>query len=169
MKKICIIILLALPARLLAQDFEVITSRDSVTIRAMNITVDPFQFGENPLNYLQQFKPKQTYETYQNRHVDGKIDTAFTLTINDDTFAVVKWNEDETGLFSANVNSNKFRTNHGLHVGMAKKEVIEKLKAYEIKSIPKYLIMENLDVYELLTFTFIGDNLINIQFQGYYD
>jgi hypothetical protein len=170
MKAIYIILLLILPTpNLLSQDFELTDSGDTVTIRAMNITVDPFLFGEDPLNYLQQFKPKQTYETYENRHVDGKIDTAFTLNINGDTFEILKWSEDETGLFAASVNSNKFKTSHGFQTGMTKKEVIEKLKAYGIKSIPKYLILENLDVYELLIFTFAGDKLANIQFQGYFD
>lgn len=169
MKRITAIILLIIPATLHAQDSEVITSRDTVTIRAMNITVDPFQFGENPLDHLQQFKPKQTYETYPNSHVEGKIDTAFTLKINDDTFAVVKWGEDETGLLAASVNSKKFKTSHGFQTGMTKKEVIAKLKAYGIKAIPRYLILENLDVYELLIFTFTGDRLTNIRFQGYLD
>ena len=110
-----------------------------------------------------------TYEAYENNHVEGKIDTTFTLTIGSDNFKVTKWDKDETGLLNADVKTNKFKTRHGLQIGMRKNEVIRKLDKYGIKSINGYLILENLEVYELLIFRFTGDKLTNIEFQGYYD
>jgi hypothetical protein len=130
MKGFCIILLLTITTRLLSQDFEVTTKGDTLTIRAINITSDPFQFGDNPLSYLQKFNPRKTFETFENNHVENKIDTTFTLTIEKDNFKVTKWDKDQTGLLSADLTTNKFKTKHGLQIGMKKNEVIEKLSGY---------------------------------------
>ena len=52
MKGYCIILLL-IATRLFSQDFEVVTKGDTMTVRAINITSDPFQFGDNPLSFLE--------------------------------------------------------------------------------------------------------------------
>jgi hypothetical protein len=162
MRKFYIILLLTITTRLLSQDFKVATKGDTLTIRAINITTDPFQFGDNPLSYLEKFDPRRTFET-------NKIDTTFTLTIGKDNFKVTKWDKDQTGLLSADLTTNKFKTKHGLQIGMKKNEVIEKLRVYKLKSIPGLLILEDGEVYELLILKFTADRLTKITFQGYYD
>jgi hypothetical protein len=169
MKTFCIILLLTITARLLSQDFEVATKGDTLTIRAINITNDPFQFGDNPLSYLQKFKPGTTFETFENNHVENKIDTTFTLTIGKDNFKVTKWDKDQTGLLSADLTTNKFKTKHGLQIGMKKNELIEKLSKYKLKSVPAQLILEDMEIGEQLILKFTADRLAKITFQGYYD
>jgi hypothetical protein len=169
MRKFYIILLLTITTRLLSQDFKVATKGDTLTIRAINITTDPFQFGDNPLSYLEKFDPRRTFETVENNHVENKIDTTFTLTIGKDNFKVTKWDKDQTGLLSADLTTNKFKTKHGLQIGMKKNEVIEKLRVYKLKSIPGLLILEDGEVYELLILKFTADRLTKITFQGYYD
>ncbi len=124
MKGFGIILLLTTTTRLLSQDFELKTTGDTLTLRATNITSDPFHFGDDPLSYLQRFNPKRTYETYENNHVENKIDTVFSLTVGKDNFKITKWDKDENGLLGAEVTTSKFKTKHGLQVGMKKNEVI---------------------------------------------
>ena len=169
MRGFCILILLTIATRLLSQDFELVTTGDTVTIRATNITNDPFRFGNNPLGYLQKFKPKSTYETYENNHVEGKIDTTFTLTIGKDNFKVTKWDNEENGLLNAYVTTNKFKTRLGVQIGMRKNEVVEKFSKYGLKTVHGDLVLENMEVYELLVFRFTEDKLTKIEFHGYYD
>jgi hypothetical protein len=169
MKGLFIIILLTASTRLLSQDFELTTSGDTVTIRALNITSDPFQFGSSPLRYLQKFNPDTSFETYKNTHDENNIDTVFTLTIGKDHFNITKWDKDQNGLLSAEVSTNKFKTKHGLLIGMKKSEVIGKLNKYKLKSISGHLILEDMEVYEQLVLTFTADILTRITFLGYYD
>lgn len=169
MKGFCIILLLTITTRLLSQDFELTTKGDTLTIRALNITNDPFQFGDNPLNYLQKFNPKTTYKTYNNIHAENRIDTTFTLTIGKDTFEIIKWHKDQNWLFGANLTTNKFRTKYGLQIGMKKNDIIQQLSKYKLKSIPGHLILEEIEVYQLIIFEFTADRLTNIDFLGYSD
>jgi len=169
MRGFCIILLLTIATRLLSQDFEVASKGDTLTIREINITSNPFQFGDNPLSYLQKFNPTKTFRTYKNIHGENRIDTTFTLIIGKDTFEISKWNKDKNWLFGANVTTNKFRTKHGLQIGMKKNEVIHQLTKYKLKSIPRHLILEEIEIYQLIVFEFAGDRLTNITFLGYSD
>jgi len=169
MKGLGTILLLTITTRLLGQDFEVATTGDTLIIRAINITSDPFQFGDNPLSYLQKFNPKKTFETVDNIHVENKIDTIFSLTIGNDNFKITKWDEEQNGLLSADLTTNKFKAKHGIQIGLKKNEVIEKLIKYKLKSLPGYLILEDMEIGEQLILKFTGDRLIKITFQGYYD
>jgi hypothetical protein len=169
MKTFCIILLLTITTRLFSQDFEVATKGDTLTIRAINITSDPFQFGDNPLRYLQKFNPRMTFVTFENNHVENKNDTTFTLIIGKDSFKVTKWDKDQTGLLSADLTTNKFKTKHGLQIGMKKNEVIEKLSKYKLTTIPGRLILEDMEIDEQVILKFTADRLVKITFQGYYD
>jgi len=135
-------------SRLQGQDFEVFASGDTLTIRESNLVTDPFGFGDNPLKYLQKGNPIKKFQTYQNRHVENKTDTVFSLTYGKDHFEVMKWDENENGLVTAEVTTANFKTRHGLKVGTKKNEVINKMSKYGLKAIPGYLILENLEVYE---------------------
>ncbi len=169
MKYRILILLFIVTGRVQSQDFDVVLSLDTLTIRETNIATDPFGFGENPLAYLKENKPKVTFLTSQNRHVDNKTDTVFTLTFDKDHFEVMKWDASANGIVAAELTTANFVTRYGLRVGLRKKEVIGKLSKYGIKTIPGYLILENLEVYELITFKFTGDILSKILFQGYID
>lgn len=169
MKNLFLLLLLAAASTLQGQDFEVITSGDTLTIRESNVATDPFGFGNNPLIYLQKGNPEKTFKTYPNRHVENKIDTVFSLAYGKDRFEVMKWDENENGLVTAEVTTGNFKSRQGLKVGMKKNEVINKMSKYGLKIIPGYLILENLEVYELITFKFSGDTLSKITFQGYID
>lgn len=169
MKGFCIILLLTITTRLLSQDFELIIKGDTLAIREINITNDPFHFGDNPLNYLQKFNPTTTFKTYNNIHAENKVDTTFTLTIGKDTFEIIKWHKDQNWLFGANLTTNKFRTKCGLQIGMKKNDVIQHLSRYKLKSIPEHLILEETEVYQLIIFEFSADKLTSINFLGYSD
>lgn len=169
MRGFFIILLLTWTAQLFSQDIEIRTTGDTTIVRATNIASDPFMFGDNPLNSLLKLNPKKVIQTFNNRHVDNKVDTAFTLTIGNDRFEIYKWSEAENGLLNANVTTNKFKTKHGLQIGMKKNEVIERLNKFGLKSIPGQLILEDMEIYELLTLKFTGDRLTRIEFQGYID
>jgi len=169
MRGLVFILFLTWTTRLFGQDIEITTTGDTTIVRATNIANNPFMFGDNPLNYLQKWNPKKVSETFNNRHVDNKVDTVFTLTIGKDSFKIYKWDEAENGLLNADVTTNKFKTKHGLQIGMTKNEVIGKLKKYGLKSIPGQLILEDMEIYELLTLKFTGDRLTRIEFQGYID
>ena len=160
---------MTLTTRLFSQDIEITTNGDTLTVRATNITNDPFQFGDDPLKYLEKLNPKKSIQTFNNRHVDNKVDTAFTLTLGNDNFTVYKWDNEENGLLTADVTTNRFKTKHGLQIGMKKSEVIVKLSNYGLKSIPGQLILEDMIVYELLILKFNADKLTKIEFQGYID
>lgn len=70
---------------------------------------------------------------------------------------------------SATLLTNKFKTRHGIHVGLSKKDVIQILKEFGLKSVPRVLVLEDSEIYELLTFSFKGDILSKIEFEGYVD
>jgi len=169
MRGLFIILFLTVTDRLFGQDIEIMTSGDTTTVRATNIANNPFMFGDNPLSYLQKWNPILTIQTFNNRHVDNKVDTVFILTIGRDSFKIYKWDEVTNGLLNADVTTNKFKTRHGLQIGMKKKEVIEKLKKYGLKSISGQLILEDMELDEMLNLKFTGDRLIRIEFQGYID
>lgn len=169
MKKLLMTILLAVPTGLFGQDFQLAVSGDTLTIRETNITTDPFGFGSNPMGYFKKLGAKRTFQTYKNIHVEDKIDTVFTFIYGQDSFSVMKWDENENGLLSADVTSTKFKTRHGLEIGLKKNEIVKRLAKYGIKRIPGYLILENLEVYELVICRFTDDTLSGIIFQGYID
>ena len=152
MKGYCIILLL-IATRLFSQDFEVVTKGDTMTVRAINITSDPFQFGDNPLSFLEKFNPRITFMTFENNHVENKIDTTFTLAIGKDNFKITKWDKDQ----------------NGLQIGMKKDEVTVKLSKFKLKSIPGQIVLEDMEIDEQLILRFTADRLTRIIFQGYYD
>lgn len=164
-----IILLLTCTSRLFGQEIEIRTTGDSTIVKATDIASSPFLFGGNPLSSLLKLNPNIAIQTFSNRHVDNKIDTAFTLTIGNDIFKIYKWTEAENGLLNATVTTSRFKTKHGLQIGMEKTEVIEKLDKYGLKSITGQLILENIEIYELLILKFTGDRLTRIEFQGYID
>ena len=100
---------------------------DTLTIRAINVTSDPFQFRNNPLSYLQRFNATKTFRTYKNIHAENRIDTTFTLTIGRDSFEIAKVYKDKNWLLRAYLTTNKFKTKHGIQIGMKKNEVIQHL------------------------------------------
>jgi hypothetical protein len=169
MKGLTVILFLTSTTGLLGQDTEIISKGDSVIIRAYNITTDPFMFGDNSLTYLKKMNPRPTTTTFLNRHVDNKVDTVFIFNVGQDKFSVYQWDKDENALIDATLTTDKFKTKHGLQIGLRKKEVINRLSQYGLKSIPGYLILEDAEVYELLILIFKGDSLARITFQGYVD
>lgn len=52
---------------------------------------------------------------------------------------------------------------------MTKTQIKNILKSYSIKTIPKYLILENTEIIEYLKLEFNKDILKRIEFQGYFD
>ncbi len=169
MKGFSIILFVIIATKLLGQDFQLAIQGDTLTIRVENITSDPFQFGTNPLSYLQKFNPAKTFRIYKNIHAENRIDTIFTLTVGKNTFEIMKIFKDQNWLFYANVTTNKFRTKHGLEVGMEKNDVIKQLEMYKLKSIPGYLIFEETEVFQSIVFEFTGKRLTKITFLGYSD
>lgn len=152
-----------------AQTFEITQFTDSLIIRDANITANPFSFGEDPLAYLKKFKPKTEKELFENNHVAGKIDTIHHFTIGQDKFSIFQVSNENTWLLTSKVITSKFKTHQGIHVGNTKTEVIQLLKAYNLKTIPDGLVLENSEYYEYFLIRFKKEKVYSIEFSGYYD
>lgn len=98
MRRLGIILFLTVTTILYGQDTEIINKGDTTTIRSLNITIDPFLFGDNPLGFLKMLDSRVSKQTFENRHVDNKIDTVFTFTIGTDMFSVYQWDKNENAL-----------------------------------------------------------------------
>ena len=87
MRGLLFILILVNSSRLFGQDFEILTSGDSVTIQASNIATNySFDFGKSPLSFLTKFNPKVKTQTIENMHVENKVDTIYNLSIGADKF-----------------------------------------------------------------------------------
>ena len=165
-----IVLILISATRLLCQDVEIIASKDSLTIKSPNIATHlSFDFGKSPLNHLMKLNPKISIQTIENYHVENKVDTIFTLSIGKDKFVIYKVDEEINILLDAEIITTKFKTKQGIRVGMKKQDVLKFFTSYGVKSIPNFLILENLEYPEFVTFQFNKDTLIRIVFDGYID
>lgn len=141
--------------------------KDTLTIVDSEFTIDPFDFGENPLKRLTSIESSSTnYQTYKNRHVDNQIDTSFQVIINVDTFEVYK-TASENWVTAADITSDRFPTRQGIRIGMTKSEVKEQLKS--AKNFPDLVRLQNLEVLEWIDLKFENDRLEKIEFKGYMD
>lgn len=173
MKRLFQIIFILGTIKSFGQTKEVILKGDSLFVRDENIATNPFNFSRDPLTYINTkikfAKPIIKVGTVANRHVDNDVDTAYTITFGQDSFNLYKWDKDENALLSSQVKTDKFATRHGIKVGMTKTQIKNILKSYSIKTIPKYLILENTEIIEYLKLEFNKDILKRIEFQGYFD
>lgn len=157
----------------LGQTKEVILRGDTLFVRDENVATNPFDFGRDPLTYINTkikfAKPIIKIGIVANRHVDNDVDTTYIITFGQDSFNLYKWDKDENALLSSQVKTDKFATRHGIKVGMTKNQIKNILKSYSIKTIPKYLILENTKIIEYQNLEFNKDILKRIEFQGYFD
>ena len=155
------------------QDKEVVLKGDSLFVRDENIATNPFAFGRDPLTHLKTkinfSKPTIVVSTVANRHVDNDVDTTYAITCGHDSFNLYKWDKDENALLTSQVTTDRFATRHGIKVGMTKNQIKNTLKSYDIRTIPKYLILESTEIIEYLIMEFHNDILKRIEFQGYFD
>jgi hypothetical protein len=155
------------------QDKEVVLKGDSLFVRDENIATNPFAFGRDPLTHLKTkikfSKPTIVVATVANRHVDNDVDTTYAITFGRDSFNLYKWDKDENALLSSYVTTDRFTTRHGIKIGMTKIQIKNLLKNYDIRTIPKYLILENTEIIEYMILEFNSDILKRIEFQGYFD
>jgi hypothetical protein len=155
------------------QENEVIVKGDSLIVRDESIATNPFNFGRDPLEHLKSKMklPKPTIEihTVANRHVDNDVDTIYSLKFGQDSFEVYKWDKEDIGLMYSEIKTDRFATKHGIRIGMTKSQVKSILKDYDVRIIPKYLILENTEIIEYLKLEFSKDTLKRIEFQGYFD
>lgn len=141
--------------------------KDSLEIMDPNLTIDPFSFGENPLDSLTSFdEVNMDFKTFNNRHVEGQIDTLFQIVLSSDTFKVYK-NASKNWLVAANIHSEQFSTNQGIHIGMTKTEMRKQLNSNE--NFPDFVRIHNLEVLEWIDFAFQDEKLIKMDFKGYMD
>lgn len=163
------VLLMLITTTAVAQDFKISTFQDSTVIKDVDLAIDPFQFGENPLAQLRKFKSTISKEPVKNIHVENKVDTVYRFKIRKDNFAVYKVDETKNFLITASVRSKKFKTGQGIRTGM-KKEQIEKILArYNLKNIPGCLVLENAEVYQVVILRFKKKKLMKIEFEGYFD
>ncbi|MBD8491137.1 hypothetical protein IFO69_20450 [Echinicola sp. CAU 1574] len=141
--------------------------KDTLIIVDSEFTIDPFDFGENPLKRLTSIESSSTnYQTYKNPHVDNQIDTSFQVTINVDTFEVYK-TASENWVTAADINSDRFPTRQGIRIGMTKSEIKEQLKSAD--NFPDFIRLQNLEVLEWIDLKFVNNRLEKIEFKGYMD
>jgi hypothetical protein len=107
--------------------------------------------------------------TVANRHAGNDVDTTYSVTFGQDSFNLYKWDNEENALLSSQVRTDRFATRHGIKVGMTKTQVKNILDSYSIKTIPKYLILENTEIIEYVKLEFNKDILKRIEFRGYID
>jgi hypothetical protein len=173
MKRLFQIILILGTIKSFGQDKEVILKGDSLFVRDENIATDPFNFGLDPLTHLHTkikfAKPTIEIGTVANRHVDNDVDTTYAIVFGPDSFNLYKWDKEENALLSSQINTDRFTTRQGIKVGMTKTQIKNILKSYDIRTIPKYLILENTEIIEYLRLEFNKDILKRIEFQGYFD
>lgn len=98
MRALGLILLLTTTTRLYCQDAEIISKGDTAIIISFSITIDPFLFGDNSLEFLKMLDARVSKQTFQNRHVDNKIDTVFTFTIGKDKFSEYQWGKNENAI-----------------------------------------------------------------------
>lgn len=118
MKRLFQIIFILGTIKSFGQTKEVILKGDSLFVRDENIATNPFNFGRDPLTYINTkikfAKPIIKVGTVANRHVDNDVDTAYTITFGQDSFNLYKWDKDENALLSSQVKTDKFATRHEL-------------------------------------------------------
>lgn len=152
------------------QDYYIEVKSDTLIIKQTKITTyDPFQFGSNPKSTLEKLKFEKTFRTYENVHVENKIDTLFTFQRGGDLFEVFKSNAEENWLVGAIITTRNFSTSKKLQIGVSKADVVSRLSDYKINNIPTYLILEDLEIPERLIFTFSNQRITKIEYIGYYD
>lgn len=173
MKRLFHIIFILGTIKSFGQTKEVILKGDSLFVRDENIATNPFNFGRDPLTHLKTqikfAKPTTEIGTRANRHVDNDVDTTYAMKFGQDSFNLYKWDKEENALLSSNLMTDRFTTRHGIKVGMTKTQIKNILKSYDIRIIPKYLILENIEITEYLKLEFKKDILKRIEFQGYFD
>jgi hypothetical protein len=157
---------------LFGQSYNITLHGDSLTIADELLANNPFNFGVDPLSYLTTKipGPPPDIEISQtsNLHVVDKIDSSFSIKFGSDEFYVYQLRHRKNILTSAVVNSDRFTTSHGIRTGMTKAEIIKILSMYPLETIPKYLILSNLDT-ESLRLIFENEALTKIEFHGYID
>lgn len=142
-------------------------TKDTLTITGPEFTIDPFDFGENPMKLLTSIEgSSMNYQTYINRHAEDQIDTSFQVVIDVDTFEIYK-TASENWVVAAYMNSDRFPTKQGIRIGMTKSEVKEQLKS--TNSFPDLVRLEYSGVPEWIDLKFKNDKLDKIEFEGYRD
>jgi hypothetical protein len=173
MKRLFQIIFILATISSFGQEIEVALMGDSLFVRDENIATNPYDFGRDTLRYLSseiQFsKPTIEINIVANRHVDNDIDTTYAVTFGRDLFNLYKWDKEENALLSSEVRTDRFVTRHGIKVGMTKAQIKNLLKDYDIQTVPKYLILENIEIVEYLKLEFDKDILVSVEFQAYFD
>lgn len=140
-----------------------VLAKDTLKIVDSAFTVDPFDFGENPLRRLTSIKSSSTkYQIYKNRHVLNRVDTFFQVRIDADTFEVYQ-TASKNWLTAADINSDRFSIEQGIRIGMTKSEVKEKLKTAE--NLPNLVRIQSLEVLEWIDLEFKEDRLAKIKFK----
>jgi len=121
------------------------------------------------MDYLtSRIDPVISAETFFNRHVDGQIDTLFTLRFAKDYFKIYK-TASENFLQEACIQSETFKTKDGFHVGMTKSEFKRLIPSYELSKIPDYIRLQSFEVLEWIDVVFIQGRIQTIKFSGYVD
>ena len=139
--------------------------KDTLTIVNSDLTNDPFDLGDSPLNTLTSVKNAiTTYETYENRHIKNQIDTIFRITIQKDTFTVYKAKSD-SWLMKASIFSTNFPISHGINVGMTNSEVQHHLNRAE--TLPGVVRLKNAVVSEWIDLKFRNSKVFSIDFKGF--
>jgi hypothetical protein len=155
-----------------AQGYEIVLHGDSLTIVDERLVNNPFNFGADPLTYLTTkipgSPPDIEISLISNLFYVDKIDSSFSIKFETDEFYVYQLRLRKNILTSAVVYSNRFKTSHGIQTGMTKAEIIKLLSMYPLETIPKYLILSNVDT-ESLRLIFDNETLTKIEFYGYID
>ncbi len=147
------------------------TTQTEFTFADESFIDNPFKFGKVTVDNLQSaFKNlKIQREPIKNLHVKNQVDSILTVKIDNSEFILYKLPKEQY-LESAVIKDKNIMLNKDIHVGMTIQEFKEKFDALKRrKFIPPKISIGRKETQEYLIFTFSGNYLKEIEYNGYVD
>ncbi len=150
---------------------EIDTSQTELTVIDENFIDNPFQFGKVTVDNLQsKFNNlKILKEPIKNMHIKNQVDSILTIKINNSEFILYKLPKEQF-LESAVIKDKNILLSKDIHIGMTKNQFKEKFDALKGREyIPSKVSIGRKETQEYLIFTFSGNRLKEIEYNGYVD
>lgn len=147
-------------------------NENEISIIDSDFINNPFEFGRIDIQTLKKAFGKECKikkEPVENIHVEGQIDTVYTVDIKNSQFIIYKI-PDNQFLESAEINDSLIMLKRNIRTGILKKDFKEKfIELQNIKNLPDTITVQGEDAEGYLIFTFKNNFLNKIEFVGYVD
>ena len=147
------------------------TTQTELTVIDENLIDNPFPFGKVTVDRLKdEYKDlKIQKEPIKNLHVKNQVDSILTIKVDNSEFILYKLPKEQY-LESAVIRDKTIVLNKDIHVGMTKEQFKEKFDSLRgRKFIPSKISVGRKETQEYLIFTFSGNQLKEIEYNGYVD